>query len=61
VGDYLMPIHMTYWYKKGVVYFRTSDGREGSEPATLATYQKVIIKIGMGLGLSAKDSVEDIT
>ena len=53
--------HLTYWYKNKVLYFRTSDGREGSEPATLRTYKNVKDKLCDSLGLTQGYTADDIT
>ena len=53
---------MVYWFNDcGFIQFVTSDKRTGSNPATKKNYKQVVESIKKSLGLTNKDTFEDIT
>lgn len=47
-----MKIHIVFWYKNKVLYFETSDGRSGSNPASFKNYKELSKAVMTGLGIS---------
>lgn len=55
-------IHLVYWFNDcGFIQFVTSDKRTGSNPATKNNYKQAVESIKKSLGLTNKDTFEDIT
>lgn len=55
-----MNIHIVFWYKNRVLYFQTSDGRTGSNPASLSSYKKLskVVMASLGISEAKGDTVE---
>lgn len=55
-----MKVHIVFWYKSRTLYFKTSDGRSGSTPASFENHKELskVVIVSLGISETKGDTVE---